>query len=253
MISEELFNQLLLIWIAIAILIFPVLLKIIVPYGRHTSSTWGPKMNNRAGWVIMELPVIIVFSLLLFSGKGERSGPVYVFYILFMIHYLHRIFIFPFRMKSKPNHMPLVIVVLAVFFNLINGFFNGYWSGNFATGYSITWYYDPRFIIGSMMFFVGMYINISSDSKLINLRKGGKKGYYIPYGGLFKYISSPNLFGEIIEWTGWALLTWSMPGLSFMVWTMANLIPRAVDHQRWYHHRFPDYPKDRKAIFPKVL
>jgi len=253
MISESLFNVLIYIWIAIAIVLFPILLRIIVPYGRHTSNSWGPKINNRVGWVIMELPVVIVFTLLLFIGDGMKQAPVYLFYSLFMLHYLHRIFIFPFRMKSKPNHMPLSIIIMAVFFNLINGFFNGYWFGNFASSYTNTWFLDPRFIIGILLFFIGMYINISSDNKLINLRKGGKKGYFIPYGGLFKYISSPNLFGEIIEWTGWALLTWSLPGFSFMIWTMANLIPRAVDHQRWYHHRFPDYPKDRKAIFPKVL
>ena len=156
-------------------------------------------------------------------------------------------------MKSKSNQMPWLIIILAIFFNIINGFFNGYWFGTLSPEYKITWLYDPRFIIGFVLFLLGMYINISSDNSLFNLRKGGKTGYFIPYGGLFKYISSPNLFGEIIEWLGWALMSWCLPSLSFAIWTMANLIPRAVDHHRWYYHRFADYPKGRKAVIPKVL
>ncbi len=253
MITESLFNALLYIWIGLAIVIFPVLLKIIVPYGRHTSNSWGPKINNRVGWILMELPVIIVFTWLLFSGDATKTLPVYIFYGLFMIHYLNRIFIFPFKMKSKPNQMPWVIILLAICFNVFNGFFNGYWFGYLTPEYSMSWFYDPRFIIGLLLFLVGMYINITSDNKLINLRKGGKKGYFIPYGGLFNSVSSPNLLGEIIEWLGWATMCWCLPSFSFALWTMANLIPRAVDHHRWYHHRFSDYPKDRKAIIPNVL
>lgn len=253
MISLQYFNIMVYTWIGMAIFIFPVLLKIIVPYGRHSSNNWGPKINNRVGWVLMELPVIIVFSWFFFKGDVQKSLPVYIFYGFFMLHYVNRIFIFPFKMKSKPNQMPWIIILLAICFNIINGFLNGYWFGYLSHEYSITWFYDPRFIIGLALFFVGMYINISSDNKLINLRKGGKKGYFIPYGGLFNLISSPNLLGEIIEWIGWAIMCWCLPGLAFAIWTMANLIPRAVDHHRWYHHRFSDYPKDRKAIIPKVL
>ncbi|NQU33740.1 MAG: DUF1295 domain-containing protein [Bacteroidetes bacterium] len=253
MISEQLFSTFLYIWIALAIVIFPILLKIIVPYGRHTSSSWGPKINNRLGWILMEVPVVIVFSWFFFTGDAPKSIPVYIFYGLFMLHYANRIFVFPFKMRSQAKQMPWSIIIMAVFFNFFNGFFNGYWFGTLSPAYNLSWLYDPRFIIGLILFFVGMYINISSDNILFNLRNGDKKGYYIPYGGLFKYISSPNLFGEIIEWTGWALMSWCLPSFSFAIWTMANLIPRAVDHHRWYYHRFTDYPKNRKAIFPKLL
>lgn len=252
-IPQELYYTLLYIWMGLAIIIFPVLLLVIVPYGRHTSDSWGPKINNRIGWIIMELPVIIVFSWLFFSGGSNKNLPILIIFGLFMVHYFNRVFVFPMRIKSKKNQMPVVIVFLAIFFNLCNGFFNGYWFGYLTSGYDNTWLSDPRFLIGLFFFLAGMYINIRSDNALIALRKGGKKGYYIPKGGLFEYISSPNLLGEIIEWIGWAIMGWSLPGFSFALWTMANLIPRAVDHHRWYHHRFDDYPKNRKAIFPKVL
>lgn len=253
MITEQLFNILIYIWIALAIVIFPVLLRITAPYGRHTTNTWGPLLNSRLGWLLMEAPVVIIFSWFFFTGAADKSIPVYIFYGLFMLHYANRILIFPFRMKTAGKQIPYSIVVLAIFFNFINGFFNGYWFGNLSPVYNLSWLYDPRFIIGVIFFFSGMYINISSDSKLINLRSGGKTGYFIPHGGLFNLISSPNLFGEIIEWIGWAIMSWCLPGFSFAIWTMANLLPRALDHHRWYHRRFQNYPQDRKAIIPKVL
>jgi len=253
MISEHHYFTLLYIWIVLAVVTFPVLLRITAPYGRHTKDTWGPTINNRLGWLLMEAPVVIVFSWFFFTGSATKTIPVYIFFSLFMLHYANRILIFPFRMKTKGKRMPWSIIFLAVFFNFFNGFFNGYWFGTLSPVYNISWLYDPRFIVGVILFFAGMYINVSSDNMLFDLRKGGKTGYYIPTGGLFKYVSSPNLFGEIVEWLGWAIMAWCLPGLSFALWTMANLIPRALDHHRWYHRRFENYPKERKAIIPKVL
>lgn len=253
MISEATYFILLYIWIGLAIITFPVLLRVTAPYGRHTTNTWGPTIKNRLGWIIMEIPVIILFTWLLFAGPNHISIPVYIFYGTFMLHYGNRVFIFPFRIKSNGKRMPVAVVALAFFFNICNGFFNGYWFGYLSPDYSIEWLKDPRFVIGIILFLTGMLINLSSDQKLLNLRKGGKKGYYIPKGGLFKYVSSPNLFGEIIEWLGWAIMCWCLPGFSFTLWTMANLIPRALDHHRWYKRRFPEYPAERKAVIPFIL
>lgn len=253
MISESLYFTLLYIWMAIAVVMVPFLLRVTAPYGRHTSSDWGPMINNKLGWFIMEVPVMIVFSYFFWTGEAEKTLPVYLFYGLFMLHYFNRVFIFPFRLKSKGKKMPLLVALSAIFFNLCNGFFNGYWFGNLTPVYDISWFTDWRFILGVIIFFTGMAINLSSDEKLIGLRKGGKKGYFIPRGGLFNYVSSPNLFGEIIEWLGWAMMSWCLPAFSFALWTMANLIPRGLDHHRWYKRRFDDYPKERKAVIPFLI
>ena len=97
-----------------------------------------------------------------------------------------------------------------------------------------------------------MVINIHSDNILFSLRKKRKSGYKIPYGGLFKWISCPNYFGEIIEWVGWAIATWSLAGLSFAVWVIANLVPRSRSNHQWYIENFEKYPKDRKILIPKI-
>jgi steroid 5-alpha reductase family enzyme len=70
---------------------------------------------------------------------------------------------------------------------------------------------------------------------------------------LFRYVSCPNFLGEILEWTGFAIMTWSPAALAFAVWTLVNLVPRALDHHNWYRSRFEDYPPGRKALIPFVL
>ncbi len=65
--------------------------------------------------------------------------------------------------------------------------------------------------------------------------------------------SCANYFGEILEWTGFAIACGGMAPLSFWIWTCANLIPRAIATHKWYHNKFgSSYPKSRKAIIPFI-
>ena len=252
--TESLFYNLLYGWMALALLVFVLLLKITAPYGRHTSDRWGPTIQNKWGWFWMEFPALLLFSYFFFSGEAPKSLASYLIYGTFSLHYFNRVFVFPFRMKENGKRMPLVIVLMGIFFNVVNAFFNGYWLGTLAGDYYTgSWLTSPLFIAGIVLFITGMGINLHADNKLLGLRKGGKKGYYIPQGGLFNYVSSPNLLGEMIEWSGWAVMAWSLPAFSFALWTFANLIPRALDHHRWYRQKFADYPENRKAVFPKLL
>ncbi|MFN0215452.1 MAG: 3-oxo-5-alpha-steroid 4-dehydrogenase [Saprospiraceae bacterium] len=98
-----------------------------------------------------------------------------------------------------------------------------------------------------------MGINWHSDNILLRLRKPDTTGYAIPQGGLFKWVSCPNHFGEMLEWIGFALMSWCLPALSFAVWTIANLAPRALAHHRWYKATFEDYPKERKTLVPFIV
>lgn len=253
--SETNFMYLVYGWIAIAILIFPFVLSFKAPYGRHTTKKWGPLIDNRIGWIIMELPALVIFAAFFLSGDGAKPFPVWIFFSLWVIHYINRTLVFPFRLKTKGKKMPVAIVLMAIFFNLINGFVNGYFFGTLATGqrYPVDWLTDWRFLSGITIFLAGMAINWQSDHLLINLRKPGEKGYIIPKKGLFRYISCPNHFGEMVEWGGFALMAWCLPALSFAIWTIANLLPRALQHHRWYKQTFADYPKERKAVFPFIL
>jgi steroid 5-alpha reductase family enzyme len=253
MLSTTHFYLIVYIWIALAILIFPVVIKVVAPYGRHTSKQWGAMIDNRYGWIMMELPALLVFAGFFLFGTMKHNVVTWLFFSLYVLHYVNRTLIFPFRLRTTGKKMPLAIVFMAIFFNFVNGFINGYYLGSVADQYTLEWLSDPRFISGITVFLFGMYINWQSDNILIHLRKPGETGYIIPRKGFFRFVSCPNHFGEIVEWSGFALMTWSSPGLAFALWTLVNLMPRALHHHRWYKATFADYPPERKALIPYLL
>jgi len=250
--SYQTFQTLIYIWMAMGVVTFFTLLRITAPYGRHTRAKWGRQISNRLGWILMESPVMIVLLYFVLTNIEKQTMVTWTLVGFFLIHYIHRTFIFPFRIRTRGKKMPLVIVCSAICFNLVNGFFLGYFFAHFAN-YPSDYFSYPQFIIGVILFATGFYINCVYDNKLIHLRKPGDTNYVIPAGNLFNLISCPNLFGEIIEWTGYAILCWNLPALAFLVWTLANLIPRALAHHRWYKERFAAYPKQRMALFPFLV
>ena len=252
LISFSTYQLIFYIWIAIALAIFFLLLKIAAPYGRHTSAKWGPQVDNHYGWFFMELPALTIMLYVLVITLSSHNFLVTVMIGLYCMHYFNRTFIFPFRLHTRGKKMPLVIMVSGIFFNLANTFLMGYYFIHFAA-YQISWLYDARFIIGVIVFFCGVWINWKSDNILIHLRKPGETGYKMPTQWFFKYVSCPNMLGELIEWAGFAILCWNMPAVAFFIWTAANLIPRALAHHKWYYSKFADYPKEIKAIIPKIV
>ena len=250
---DKTFYTLVYAWIGFGLLLFPLLLKIPAPYGRHSRPGWGVMVSGRLGWLLMELPALVVFAFFFLAGPLEQGAAASLFFGLWMLHYANRTLIFPFRLKSGEKRMPVVIVLMAFVFNCINGFFNGYYFGFLAPPYVLSWFLDSRFIIGVSLFFVGLAVNWRYDHILLGLKRLAGKQYLIPQGGLFRYVSCPNHLGEVVEWGGFALMVWSLPALSFFVWTVVNLLPRALDHHRWYKKQFEDYPPRRKALIPFLI
>ena len=250
--SLQIYYQLLWIWIFLAFIVFLVSLFITAPYGRHVKTGWGPFYDNKIGWLIYESPALLLFPILFISGNADKTISVWIMFSCFMLHYVNRTLIFPFRIRTKGKKMPLGIIVSAFVFNTINAGILGYYLGHLQS-YDSGWLSDPRFIVGMLLFFVGLGINWASDHKLIHLRGPNETGYKIPHGGLFNYVSCPNHLGEIIEWSGYAIMLWALPGTSFAIWTVANLIPRTLDHHKWYRITFEKYPDNRKAVIPFVL
>jgi len=240
------------IWIVVAIAIFFLLLKVTAPYGRHSSANWGPQIDNHYGWFLMEFPALAVMLFVFIKIFSIQNLPIAIMIGLYCLHYFNRTFIFPFRLHTRGKKMPLIILISGIVFNLANTFLLGYYFIYFEN-YETSWLYDTRFIIGLIVFFCGVFINWKSDNILIHLRKPNETGYKIPTGWLFKYISCPNMLGELIEWAGFAILCWNMPAVAFFIWSAANLIPRAIAHHKWYINQFKDYPTKRKAIIPKII
>ncbi len=240
-------------WLGLAVVSFVALLFITAPYGRHDRRGWGPTVGRRLGWLVMEAPPVLVVAFCFAAGDRHTNPVALTFLGLWMLHYLHRDLVFPLRMGGAAKRMPWIVVGMGILFNAGNGYLQGRWLFSLSSPYPAWWFADPRFLIGTSLFLTGFAINLHSDGVLRRLRRPGESGYRIPRGGLYRRLSCPNYFGEILEWTGWAVLTWSVPGAVFALWTAANLLPRAVAHHRWYREQFPDYPRRRKAVIPFVL
>jgi protein-S-isoprenylcysteine O-methyltransferase Ste14 len=235
--------------IAAGALVFVSLFFITAPYGRHSRTGWGPSMSNRLGWIIMESPAALAFVLVYALGRHALEPAPLALAGLWLVHYVHRSFIFPLRMTGAKRPMPLSVAAMAIVFNVVNAYLNARWVSQLGS-YPTSWLSDPRFVLGAIAFFFGMAINIQSDNILFSLRKPGESGYKIPEGGVYRLVSMPNYLGELIEWAAWAVASWSLAGLSFFVFTFANLVPRAVANHRWYRETFADYPKERRAVIP---
>ncbi len=145
----------------------------------------------------------------------------------------------------------MLVVASGFFFNVINAYINARFISEFGE-YSTQWLTDSRFLIGAGVFLVGIFLNLHADNILIRLRRPGETDYVVPQGGGFHFVSCPNYMGEILEWAGWALATWSLSGLAFFLFTFANLVPRARSNHRWYVETFSDYPPSRKALIPGI-
>jgi 3-oxo-5-alpha-steroid 4-dehydrogenase 1 len=114
--------------------------------------------------------------------------------------------------------------------------------------------HSVRFVLGLVITLLGFTLGYFSDRTLLRLRRTGT--YHIPRGGGFDMlaISCPHFLGEIIEWFGFCVAcNFSVASLSFAVWSTANLVPRGLAQHEWYHQKFEEYPKDRKAILPLLL
>jgi protein-S-isoprenylcysteine O-methyltransferase Ste14 len=257
---------------------------------QHRSWHWsGPRLPSKWSWMVFESPcwLWIIFALARYQyhhhyhhRRHEEGRPPttaassslllsyqkQILILWFFGHYINRSIVYPLRLSTKST-MPLGISLCALTYTFVNGYIQSYelilsnHNGSSPPTPSL------QFWIGVILGLVGVWIGCTSDQTLLRLKKKTKNkdgqqqqqhqakgGYQIPYGGMFHYVSCPHYFGEIVEWIGYAMACdFSLGSISFAVWTMANLIPRALSTHRWYHDTFcEDYPESRKAIIPLV-
>ncbi|KAL5504699.1 hypothetical protein ACEPAH_7362 [Sanghuangporus vaninii] len=207
--------------------------------------------------------------------------------LLFLIHYVNRALIYPLR--SPPRSKAHICVPLAaLFFQTTSGSLLGTYfsspeayaflnSQKFGSAFS-----RPSFWLGITFWFLGWTGNVLHDEILMDIRRDAlkkkqelvdkgrakssdKPHYGIPRGYLYHYISYPNYFCEWIEWAGFSLAAAPFPSLSYTGFTTAyppwlfffSLVfvmwSRAYRGHQWYLSKFPDYPKERRAVIPFIL
>uniref|UniRef100_H3DGV9 3-oxo-5-alpha-steroid 4-dehydrogenase n=1 Tax=Tetraodon nigroviridis TaxID=99883 RepID=H3DGV9_TETNG len=224
-------------------------------YGRHMRPT--PLLRTvpaPLAWFLQEMPAFLIPLLLTLtphqaSGTGKR-----LLLGTFVTHYFQRTFIYSFLTRGRP--FPLNVMVAGAFFCSLSGFLQGHYLLHCAQ-YDQHWTAGFRCRTGLLLFYTGMAINIHSDSVLRNLREPGEVVYRIPTGGFFRYVSGANFFGEITEWMGYAVATWSLPALSFALFSLCFIGPRALHHHReleiFREREFKRDPECRKELNPVVF
>lgn len=245
----------------LAVAVYVALFYFKAGYGYLSTSNWGPKLGNRLAWVLMECPsfFFLLHYTLDFAKSGADTGNepavLYVMAGFFLLHYFQRSFIFPLLIRGRSS-MPVAIMLMGMIFNTFNAYFIGEWLYRYAPAgmYTMEWFSTPQFIVGSLVFLAGMLINLDSDHVIRHLRKPGDTKHYIPRKGLYKYVTSANYFGELTEWIGYAILTWSPAGVLFAIWTFANLAPRAKALTAKYEEEFGEEYRElnRKHLIPFI-
>ena len=226
---------------------FVALFFVVAPYGRHTRAGWGPTIPDRLGWALMESPSLVLFGAIFFSGPHRGEPLPLALWAMWTLHYANRTVVYPLRIKSN-KRMPIAIVAMAIVFNTTNATMNATWITALGTYGALS----PRFVLGAALFACGMFVNMDADRRLFALR-ASQNGYAIPRGGLYELVSCPNYLGEITEWIGWAIASWSLGGLAFALFTIGNLAPRALANHAWYKRTFADYPPARRALVPWII
>lgn len=258
--TMELWNQIAFYFVLSAVISFLLLQFVAAPYGRYNSSKWGPSLPAWVGWIFMEVPSPVIMGLFYIHTFHRLVLAQHIFALMWLTHYVHRAFIYPLLQAGANKPMTLVTILSSVMFNYPNPLLNA--TALLTLGhYSERDLLSPHFAIGVVVFAVGMFVNVQSDGILRALRRKslaaggaeGPRGYSIPYGGMFEYVTAANYFGELVEWCGFALATQSPAAVIFALWTAANLGPRARQHHAWYKANFKEYPKQRKAIIPFLL
>ena len=240
----------------IALIVFVSLYFVKAGYGIFRTPSWGWAVSNKWAWMLMECPVFAVMcALWVRSGTGVAM-PQFLFFLLFQLHYFQRSFVFPFLMKGK-SRMPVAIMAMGIVFNVLNGLMQGgglFWfNSNVPTGTGAGYLLSPHALAGLALFAVGMGINLHSDHVIRNLRPKGDTRHYFPQKGMYRYVTSANYFGELLEWVGFAVLTQSPAAWVFVVWTFANLAPRAYAIRKRYVDEFgTEVVGKRKCLIPFI-
>ncbi|CAI7752656.1 unnamed protein product [Closterium sp. NIES-54] len=116
------------------------------PYGRHVRPGWGSPVPARLAWIVMESPALWLSAMTFSWGwhgchvadrtVGSAAGATAavvaaadaapVIMAFYLVHYFHRVVIYPMRMRAEGKTMPLTVMLLAFCYNLLNGFMQGW-------------------------------------------------------------------------------------------------------------------------------
>ncbi|XP_073278459.1 polyprenal reductase 2-like [Primulina huaijiensis] len=110
--------------------------------------------------------------------------------------------------------------------------------------------------LGAAVFFFGWIHQYRCHTILGSLRENEEQvnDYAVPHGDWFEYASSAHYLAEIVIYGGLVIASGfsDVTILLLFGFVVANLTLVAAETQKWYLHKFDNYPKNRRAIIPFI-
>jgi len=196
----------------------------------------------------------------LFYGTGAAEKPyaqvVHIAAACWSIHYVKRLLETIFVHRFSHATMPM--------FNLFKNC-SYYWGFAGYVSYHVNHpLYTPP--LAELQVYIGLGIfafselgNLSIHILLRNLRPPGSKVRKIPYPDsnpltlLFHMVSCPNYTYEFYAWSGFTIMTQTLPAAAFTAAGLFQMTIWALGKHRNYKKEFKNYPRGRKAIIPFVI
>jgi len=203
----------------------------------------GTGISSRTGmFIIYFLPFLFHIPAVMYFVKEPLTQVQMIFSAAILLHFAKRCYEVLFIHKySGPIDVSTVIQITS-----------GYSFVSVYAAYLFQWALaeiDFLHIAGVLLFVIGQSGNFYHHKLLANLRES-ETGYFIPRGGLFEQVACPHYFFEVIAWVGIALISRHVD-MFLLALMMGNYLSgRSVKVRDWYLEKFPDYPQQRKVIFP---
>lgn len=233
----------------------------------------GMQISWRMVYIIEYLGPLLFHPLFYYTQKQiygvrfDHSRDQQLIFIFSMLHFLKREYETLFVHKFSMDTMPFVYVFRnSAHYWILSGLFLAYF--NYAPP---TYFLADSPLIMRLLFkrqwiptsenalhaitALWVYAELSNfwtHLTLASLRTGNDKGRKIPRGYGFDLVSFPNYFFESLGWLAVTLTSQNLSNLVFLTVGTLTMFNWAVRKHKRYRRDFPDYPRNRKVMFPFV-
>ncbi|MGE5796192.1 MAG: DUF1295 domain-containing protein [Ignavibacteria bacterium] len=225
-------------------------------YGQYSSSLEQKVTLAALHFIIL----LLVLWLLFFNGidsvaalfgfpvaLGNETRRIYIMFggLVYFIRLLFTEFVFINREVKWSEALTIALWLFIVYMTF--SFTGGTNSNN----------HSAPFYTGAALYIIGSFINTISEYRRYKWKKNiGNKGKLYT-GGLFRYSRHINYFGDVVLFTGFAILTGSVypfivPAAMIALYVVVNIpLLESYLHER-YSNEFDEYAKSTKKFIPFI-
>ncbi len=179
------------------------------------------------------------------TGNNLRQIVLFVCLMIYALRMLVSLFIFLKRRMSWGEGLLVSVVMSLIIFAL------AYYGGNQETAVGVVDY------IGIVLYLCGSFLHSCSEYQRYKFKQRAESRGHLFTGGLFRYSMHMNYFGDVVLFTGLALITRVTAMLVIPLFMALNfvviLIPSLDTYlARKYSTEFPRYASKTKRFIPFI-